>query len=137
MLGTDEQARRESTARSIRILIADDHAIVRDGVARILETEPGFDVIGLAINGLDAVEQVEELRPDVVLMDITMPRLNGVDATRQIVASHPEVKVIGLSMHERDSMLPRMLEAGAVAYVEKASPPEDLVGVIRSVGERA
>ena len=117
---------------AIRILIADDHTVVRQSLARLLDEEPDLEVIGEAINGRDAVEQVQELHPDVVLMDISMPLMNGVEATREITSSCPDVKVIGLSMHQRDSMSGTMLAAGAVGYVTKAAPVDELLATVRS-----
>ena len=131
MVYADERAGPEGG--HVRILIADDHPWIRAGLMNVLQGEPGFDVVGVAINGRDAVEQAAELRPDVVVMDVTMPRLNGIDATREILARCPGAKVVGLSMHEGESMLPRMLDAGAVAYVEKSAPPDELVCTIRRV----
>src|SRR3954471_22780538 len=98
---------------SERILIADDHQIVRQGLRRLLESEERFSVIGEAPHGRAAVRMAEELAPDVVVMDITMPDLNGIDAARQITSHHPEIKIVGLSMHADSRFASEMLRAGA------------------------
>lgn len=98
--------------------------------------EPDFAVVGQAADGWDAIEQVEQLMPDVVVMDVTMPRMNGLEATRILSAAVPEVKVIGLSLHEVDLMADSMLSAGATAYVAKSASPDDLVAAVRSAGGR-
>lgn len=116
----------------IRILIADDHTLVRSALAATLGTEPGLDIVAEAADGEDAVEQALLVQPDVVLMDVTMPRLNGVEATRRLVACCPETKVIGLSMHGEDMMADRMRRAGAVAYLSKDAPLEDVIAAIRA-----
>lgn len=119
-----------------RILLVDDHSGVRTAIARALELEPDFAVVGQAADGWDAIEQVEQLMPDVVVMDVTMPRMNGLEATRILSAAVPEVKVIGLSLHEVDLMADSMLSAGATAYVAKSASPDDLVAAVRSAGGR-
>lgn len=115
----------------IRILIVDDHAVVRMALAQSLEMEPDFEVVGQAVDGQDAVEQLEGLAPDVVVMDISMPRMNGIQATRLIAASGSPAKIIGLSMHDNDSMARTMLSAGATAYVSKGAPLDELVSTVR------
>lgn len=115
-----------------RILLVDDHALVRAALARTLEPVPEFSVVGQAADGWEAIEQVEQHSPNVVLMDVNMPRLNGIEATKLIVSALPEVKVIGLSMHDADVMAHRMLEAGAVAYVPKSAPLHELIDAIRN-----
>lgn len=117
----------------IRILIADDHAIVRTTLAQLLAGEEDVEVIGQAADGQEAVEQAERLRPDVLIMDVSMPRMNGIEATRRISAGCPGVKVIGLSMHTADALTREMLNAGAVGYVSKGTPVRDLLDAIHSV----
>ncbi len=117
----------------VRILIADDHKIVRDGLRALLEREPDFRVVGEASNGREAVEVARELVPDVLITDLVMPVLNGIDATRQIVAEHPQVRVIALSMHSDRRFVTDMLQAGAVAYLRKESAFEELAEAIRAV----
>jgi len=115
-----------------RLLIADDHAIVRDGIRSLLQSEKDFTVVGEAANGRQAVKQATELRPDVVIMDIAMPELNGVEATRQIMARNPCVIVIALSMHGDKSFVADMLKAGAVGYLQKSCAFRHLVRAIRT-----
>ena len=117
----------------VRILIADDHKIVRDGLRALLEREPDFRVVGEASNGREAVEVARELVPDVLITDLVMPVLNGIDATRQIVAEQPQVRVMTLSMHSDRRFVTDMLQAGAVAYLRKESAFEELAEAIRAV----
>jgi len=118
---------------SERILIADDHQIVRQGLRRLLESEESFTVVGEAANGRAAVRMVEEMNPDMVVMDVTMPDLNGIDAARQITTEHPDVKVIGLSMHADSRFASEMLRAGASGYLLKEDAFEELATAIRQV----
>lgn len=120
---------------SIRILLADDHKVLRDGLRSILASEEGFEVIGEASDGRTAVEMARSLVPDVVIMDIGMPDLNGVDATRQIRAENPDVKVIGLSMYSDRRYVLGMLEAGASGYVLKAGAYDELRRAVQIVRE--
>src|SRR5689334_21229762 len=101
---------------SERIIIADNHQIVRQGLRRLLESEESFDVVGEVPNGRAAVKMADELSPDIVVMYVTMPYLNGIDAARQITTEHPEIKVIGLSMHADSRFASEMLRAGALGY---------------------
>ena len=118
---------------SIKILLVDDHAIVRQGLHSLLEKEPDIEVVGEAEDGRKALELTRELLPDVVVMDITMPNLNGVDATRQIMHEFPKVKVIALSMHSDRTFVVSMLKAGASGYVLKECLSDELVEAIRTV----
>lgn len=118
---------------SIRILLADDHRMVREGLRSLLEKEDDIEVVGEAEEGRKAVELVRELQPDVVVMDITMPNLNGVDATRQIVNEFPQTKIIALSMHFSKIFVVNMLKAGALGYILKGDPSEELVEGVRTV----
>ena len=120
----------ERDANPIRVLVADDHRVLRQVITEVLEQQPDLEVVGEAEDGEDAVEQVERLHPDVVLMDVSMPRISGIEATRRIVAQAPDVRVIGLSSHDRD-MARTLLEAGAVGYASKDAFPEELVAIIR------
>jgi PAS domain S-box-containing protein len=117
---------------TVRVLIADDHRMMRDALASLLEKEPGFEVVGLAEDGVEAVRLAHEARPDVVLMDLSMPTMDGIEATRQIKADLPELKVIGLSVEAKDDKVSEMLAAGATSYVPKSSSPEELTEAIRS-----
>ena len=117
----------------VRVLIADDHAIMRQGLRAMLEEESGFEVAGEAGNGREALGLVAELRPDVVIMDVGMPELNGIDATRLIVRDHPGVKVVALSMHSERRFVTSMLEAGASGYVLKGAAFDELVDAVSAV----
>lgn len=117
----------------IRVFIADDHLILREGIRSLLEKVPDIEMIGEADDGNEAVTKVERLMPDVVLMDITMPELNGLEATRQIKEKHPQTKVLILTMHETDQYLSAMLEAGASGYVVKTTTSSELISAIRAV----
>lgn len=114
----------------VRVLLADDHAILRQGLARLLRQHTGIEVVGDAADGRQAVEAARRLKPDVVLMDVTMPHVDGIEATRHITNELPEVRVIGLSMHEEEEAATAMHNAGAVAYLRKDAPSEALVSTI-------
>ena len=117
----------------LRILIADDHGIVRQGLHFVLESAPDIEVVGEATDGREAVHLTEELHPNVVVMDIGMPQLNGVEATAQIVRRNPHVAVIILGMHTDEVYLVRALGAGAKGYLVKGSADQDLVAAIRAI----
>ncbi len=117
----------------IRVVIADDHKILRQGLVALLNVEGGIDVVGEAADGVEAVELARSLQPDVVIMDIAMPRMNGIEATRQITSEMPGLRVIGLSMHEDETIAAAMREAGAVAFLTKGRPSDVLVSTIRAV----
>ena len=118
---------------TIKILLADDHGIVREGLRFLLEKEADIKVVGEAEDGRKAIELVRQLLPDIIIMDITMPNLNGVDATRQIINEFPKVKVIALSMHFDRMFVVSMLKAGASGYVLKECLSDELVEAVRSV----
>jgi two-component system, NarL family, response regulator NreC len=115
----------------IRVLIADDHTILRSGVRLLLEVEPDIDVVGEALDGKEAIAKVETTHPDVVLMDISMPVLDGLEATRQIKSRWPEVNILILTMHRSDEYFFETLKAGASGYILKVADTEDLVQAIR------
>jgi len=117
----------------IRILLADDHVVMRSGLRLLLERQPGLEVVAEAADGREAVDISAVQKPDVVVMDIAMPRLNGVEATRQIVARHPATAVVILSMHSDESYVLRSLKAGAKAYLLKDSAESDLISAISAV----
>jgi two-component system, NarL family, nitrate/nitrite response regulator NarL len=119
--------------KKIRILLAEDHAIVRQGLHTLLETEGHFEVIGQAETGREAVEMVATLRPDVILMDIAMPVLNGLEATRQILSANPSAKVLILSAHSDDEYIEHMTAVGAVGFLEKQTSAEVLTKAIIEV----
>jgi RNA polymerase sigma factor (sigma-70 family) len=118
---------------NIRILIADDHPIVRDGLRKLLSLEEDFEIVGEAADGREAVRMTEELSPDVVVMDITMPQLNGIDAASQIVKRTPEIGIVMLSMHCDETFLVRALAAGAQGYLLKDCAEADLLQAVRAV----
>ena len=118
---------------NVRIILADDHQIVRDGLRVLLEQETGIEVVAEAENGHMAVELARQQQPDVVVMDIAMPDLNGMEATRQIKAEMPDIKVIGLSMHADKRYVAGMFQAGASGYLLKKGAFGELAGAIREV----
>ncbi len=115
----------------IRVLLADDHEILREGLVAMLQDHRDIEIVGEAWDGVMAVELARSLAPDVVVMDIAMPRLNGLEATRHIRRECPDVKVIGLSMHEEETMALAMRDAGAIAYLTKGGQAEELLIAIR------
>jgi two-component system response regulator NreC len=117
----------------IRLLLADDHAVVRSGLRLLLEAQPDMAIIGEVENGADAIRRTTELRPDVVLMDIEMPGMNGIEATRRIRAESAKTAVLALTMYEDDQYFFEMLRAGASGYVPKRAAPDELVSAIRAV----
>lgn len=117
----------------IRILLADDHAVMRTGLRLILERQPDFSVIGEAADGRQAVALALQNHPDVIVMDVTMPNLNGIEATRQICAALPQTGVVMLSMHSDEAYVLRALKAGARGYLLKESAESDLIAAIRAV----
>ena len=123
----------EKNSVSIKIVLADDHKIVREGLRLLIDNEPDMELVGEAENGRKAAELVKELLPDVVIMDIAMPELNGVEATRQITAESPHVKVIALTVHSDRQYVMDILRAGGSGYVLKDCAFEDLVSAIRTV----
>ena len=120
---------------AVRILVADDHGVVRKGLRLILERHDGLEVIGEAADGREAVRLAEELSPDIVIMDVGMPRLNGIDATAQILHRNPRAGVIILSMHSDEGYIVRALSAGAKGYLLKDSAEEDLIQAVRIVAQ--
>ena len=115
----------------LRVMIVDDHRIVRAGIAGLLRTTEGIEVVGEASDGQEAVDLVESLRPDAIVMDVTMPRMDGIEATRRVCARLPGVRVVGLSMHTREDMAEAMCDAGAESFVTKGGPPDQLISAIR------
>lgn len=120
----------------IRVLLADDHEVVRTALARLLQMEPDIEIVGEVADGQEAVDAALQIEPDVILMDVSMPRVNGIDATRWIVKQRPEIKIIGLSMHEQEDVAASMKAAGAAAYLTKTAPPETLISTIRECTAR-
>lgn len=117
----------------VRVILADDHAVLREGLALLINSQPGLKVVGQAGDGQQVVEMARALKPDVVVLDLSMPVLSGLDATRRLKADHPRVRVIALTMHEDESYLIGLLRAGADGYVLKRSASELLIETIRAV----
>ncbi len=118
----------------LRVLIADDHPLFRHGMTGLLSTQPDIEVVGEATTGEEAVERVEELQPDVVLMDIKMPGISGIEATRRILADHSQVRILMVTMFEDDASVFTAMRAGARGYVLKDAAKDDVLGAIRAVG---
>ncbi len=119
--------------RVIKILLADDHTIVRQGLKLILSAHADMQVVAEAANGREAVEAAAKLHPDIVLMDVAMPELNGIEATRQMVAANPRIRVLVLSMHKESMYVREILRAGARGYILKDAIDTELLTAIRSV----
>lgn len=117
----------------IRILLADDHNVLREGMRLLLERQPGFEVVGDAEDGRQTLRLVQELNPDVVVMDIAMPNLNGIETTRRIAEHFPRTAVVVLSMHHDESYVLRSLKAGARAYLLKDALKSELISAIQAV----
>jgi DNA-binding NarL/FixJ family response regulator len=118
---------------SISVFVADDHAIVRDGLAALLRTHPDIEIVGMAASGSEAVEQVRQLRPRVVILDISMPNLDGIEAARQIRQALPDTAILMLSMHASMQYVVQALEAGARGYLLKESASEEVIDAVRAV----
>ncbi len=116
-----------------RVLIADDHAVVRQGLKAFLSTQPDIDIVGEAVDGIEAVERVRELEPDIVLVDVVMPRLDGIEAIRQIRSLRPSTKVIVLTSFVDDEKVFPAVRAGAAGYLLKDVEPQELIEAIRRV----
>jgi DNA-binding NarL/FixJ family response regulator len=121
--------------RKLRILIADDHALLRRGTRTILQARRGWKIVGEAANGREALEKTLRLKPDVTILDISMPELDGVEVTRQIRKSLPDVKVLVLTRHESDQMIRRALEAGANGYLLKSDLVDHLPKAVKAVAD--
>src|SRR5579872_2471230 len=119
----------------IRILLSDDHNILREGMRLLLERQPGFVVVGEASDGRETLDLVQNHQPDVVVMDIAMPNMNGIEATRRITEKHPKMSVVILSMHYDESYVIRSLKAGARAYLLKDALKSELIAAIHAVME--
>ncbi|RPI26619.1 MAG: response regulator [Acidobacteria bacterium] len=120
----------------LRVLLADDHKIVRQGLLSMLMYEPDLEIVGEAADGKQACELSRQLRPDVVVMDVSMPVMDGIEATKLIRDQFPDTQIIGLSMHESSDVAAAMLKAGAAAYLTKGGPSEELVSAIRTCAAR-
>jgi DNA-binding NarL/FixJ family response regulator len=120
-------------ASKLKVLLVDDHALVRRGFRRMLEDEPTFQVAGEASDGQEAVDLAEQLRPDVIVMDCALPQMNGIEASRRILAKLPETAILMLSMHSEDTLVKQAMEAGARGYILKNAMDLDLVSAIKKV----
>ncbi len=118
---------------SLKLLVADDHEVVRNGVRSLLEAQPGWHVTAEASNGREAVEKAKRLKPDVVVLDIGMPSLNGLEAARQMIKNDPHIKIVILTMHESENLVREVLKVGARGYVSKTDAIQDLVTAINAV----
>src|SRR5580693_6832680 len=121
------------STKKLRILVADDHELVRRGVRGLLRARRGWTVVGEAANGREAVEKANKLKPDVAIVDISMPDLDGLQVTRQIREAAPDTEVVVLTMHESDQMVRRVLDAGALGYVLKSDLAAHLVKAVKNV----
>ncbi|MCK4403505.1 MAG: response regulator transcription factor [candidate division Zixibacteria bacterium] len=119
--------------KKVKLLVADDHKIFRQGIKKLLEEESDLQVVGEAANGREAVKKATELKPDVILMDIAMANLNGLEATKQIKKVLPDIKVIMLTMHKNEEYILQSFQAGASGYILKEGAVEELVSAIRSI----
>jgi two-component system, NarL family, response regulator NreC len=120
--------------KKLRVLLADDHALVRQGFRMILDAQPDFEVIGEASNGNEAVELCAQLKPDIIIMDVSMPELNGIEATRRVMELSPRNKVLALSMHKDSVFVREILKAGAKGYLLKHAIDAEMLNAVRAVG---
>jgi len=118
---------------SIRIVLADDHKVLRQGLSQAIKNEPDMEIAGQAENGQEVIKLTRELLPDIIVMDIQMPELNGIEAARQITADYPQVKIIALSMHSSKRFIQEMFKAGAKGYLLKDCEYAELINAIRTV----
>jgi DNA-binding NarL/FixJ family response regulator len=121
--------------KTVRILVADDHEVVRQGLRRLLEARPGWEICGEAGTGREAVEKAKQLKPDVVVLDYSMPGLNGAEATRQILERVPRTEILILTMHGSEQLIRGALEAGARGYVLKSDASRDLISAVHALVE--
>ncbi|WP_318503108.1 response regulator transcription factor [Photobacterium leiognathi] len=123
------------TEQTIKVVIVDDHQVVIDGFMARLQLEPDIDVIGTASNGIEALEVISQLDPDVILMDISMPIMNGIDATAQIKKQYPDAKVLMLTMHDNREYIMKVMQVGAMGYMLKEISAEKMVQAIKTVNQ--
>jgi DNA-binding NarL/FixJ family response regulator len=125
---------REGSMRTLRLLVADDHEIVRKGLCALLGAQPGWEIAAEARDGREAVKMAKECKPDVAVLDISMPGLNGLEAARQINKTVSHTKVLVLTMHESDKFIGEALEAGVRGFLLKSDAGKDLVGAVEALG---
>src|SRR5450432_88946 len=125
--------KRRRAMEALRLLVADDHEIVRKGLRSLLEAQPGWQVTAEASDGREAVEKAREIKPDVTVLDISMPALNGLEAARQMIKNDARAKILILTMHESDPLIREVLDAGARGYVLKSDASRDLVTAVNAV----
>ena len=116
----------------IRLILVDDHEVVRTGLRMLLEHQPDMEIVGEASNGAEVLEMAAQADPDVIVMDITLPDISGIEATRRIKQAHPGIAIVALTIHEDEQYFFEMLQAGATGYVPKRAAPEDLINAIRA-----
>jgi two-component system invasion response regulator UvrY len=117
----------------INVMLVDDHDLVRKGIKRLLDDASGIKVVAEAHNGEQAISQIRKKKPDVILMDVSMPGIGGLEATRKITRSSPDLKIIAVTIHDDDPFPARLLEAGAVGYITKGCDVEEIISAIQSV----
>jgi DNA-binding NarL/FixJ family response regulator len=141
LLGRDAGAMTNQTAlrtglNNLRILVADDHDIIRRGLRELLLAKPGWEICGEAKTGKEAVLLAEQLRPDVMVVDISMPELNGLDAARQILKSDPNIGILILTMHFSDQLVREVIDSGARGYILKSDTDKELVSAVEALANR-
>lgn len=132
--GVQRPPSRVDAMRKLRVLLADDHETVREGIRLIVDAQVDMEVVGGARDGKGVIEQAQSLKPDIVLMDISMPGMNGLKATQRLKEAFPEIRVLALTRHKDDAYLQQIIRAGASGYVLKQSPSAELLHAIRAVG---
>ena len=123
---------KQKSPRKIRVMIADDHQVVREGLSAILNAKEDIEVIAEAKDGIEAIEKAKALKPDIILMDISMPRMNGVEATRRIKLQQPQIGIVVLTMYQDEEYIFDLVKAGATGYMLKNSDSSEIVKAIRS-----
>lgn len=119
----------------VKVLLVDDHQIIRDGIRALLSYTEGVEVIGECDNGFDAVDVAKDMQPDIILMDINMPKINGIDATKQIKKNDPDAKILVLTVHDELAYISKMLNAGALGYVLKTADKNELISAIKTLSQ--